>query len=128
MNAESKPKRSVAEWGTFAIASAMLLAVVGYIVVQIPKTAPPAAPAATVSKVSERDGRFFVAVDVENRGGRTAENVQVVATLTIGEDETEGDQVVDFLAGGEMEEVEFVFDDDPASGELTVSVTGYLVP
>lgn len=128
MNVDSHPRRSAAEWATFAIASAMLLAVVGFIVIQIPKTAPPAAPAATVSKVTERDGRFFVAVEVENRGGRTAENVQVLATLTIGEDETEGDQVVDFLAGGEVEEVEFVFDDDPASGELAVSVTGYLVP
>lgn len=122
------PKRSVAEWVTFAVASAMLLVVVGYIAAQIPTTAAPAAPAATVSKIGERDGRFFVTVEVENRGGRTAENVQVVATLVIGEDETEGDQVVDFLAGSEMEEVEFVFDDDPATGELTVSVTGYLVP
>lgn len=122
------PKRSAAEWVTFAVASALLLVVVGYIAVQIPTTAAPPAPAATVTKIGERDGRFFVTVEVENRGGRTAENVQVVATLVIGEDETEGDQVVDFLAGSEVEEVEFVFDDDPATGELTVSVTGHLVP
>lgn len=128
MSAEPHPKRSAAEWTTFAIASALLLALVGFIVNQIPKSDPPAAPDATIQKVTERDGRFFVAVEVENRGGRTAENVQVVATLTIGEDVTEGDQMVDFLAGEEIEDVEFVFDDDPASGELTVSVTGYTVP
>lgn len=128
MSVDPRPGRSAAEWATFAIASALLLALVGYIVVQIPKSKAPAAPAATVSEVTERDGRFFVTVEVDNRGGRTAENVQVVASLTIGEDETEGDQVVDFLAGGEMEEVEFAFDDDPASGELKVSVSGYTVP
>lgn len=122
------PKRSAAEWVTFAITSALLLAVVVYIAAQIPTTAAPPAPAVAVSKIDERDGRFFVTVEVENRGGRTAENVQVVATLVIGEDETEGDQVVDLLAGSEMEEVEFVFDDDPSTGDLTVSVTGYVVP
>jgi uncharacterized protein (TIGR02588 family) len=41
---------------------------------------------------------------------------------------TEGDQSIDFLAGGETEDLVFVFDDAPSDGELTVAVSGYGVP
>ena len=123
-----REKRSGAEWVAFVLAAAILLAVVGLIVAQIPDSDVPPAPVATISEITEREGQFFVAVDVDNRGVRTAEQVQVVATLTTDDGDVEGDQMVDFLSGGEVEELEFVFEDDPADGELTVRVSGYLVP
>jgi uncharacterized protein (TIGR02588 family) len=36
--------------------------------------------------------------------------------------------VVDFLGGGESQKLTFVFSDDPADGELVISVTGYAEP
>lgn len=123
-----RDKRSGAEWAAFVIAAAILLAVVGLVVLQIPDSDVPPAPVATVGEITEREGRYFVAVEVENRGVRTAEQVQIVATLTTDEGDVEGDQMVDFLSGGEVEELEFVFDDHPADGELTVRVSGYLKP
>ena len=36
--------------------------------------------------------------------------------------------MIDFLAGGEEEELVFIFEDDPADGELTVAVSGFGVP
>ncbi len=124
----TREKRSRAEWVAFALAAAVLTVFVGLIVAQIPSDHVGPAPVASVKEVTERDGRYYVAVDVENRGVRTAEQVQVVATLTTDEGDIEGDQTVDFLAGGETEEMEFVFDEHPADGELTVRVSGFLLP
>jgi len=123
-----REKRSGAEWVAFVFAAVILLAVVGLIVAQIPDSDVPPAPVATITEITEREGQFFVAVDVDNRGGRAAAQVQVVATLTTDDGDVEGDQVVDSLSGGEVQELEFVFDDDPADGQLTVRVSGYLVP
>ena len=69
-----------------------------------------------------------VDVDVSNGGDLTASDVQVSASLIVDGETTEGDQTIDFLAGGEVEELVFVFADDPADGELTVAVTSFGVP
>ena len=121
-------KMAPAEWVTFWIALALVLGVVAAIVVQVPGSKEPASPRAEVGAVVERDGTFVVPVSVENLGEETAENVQVSATLTIDGDEQTADQVVDFLAGGEVAEVEFLFGDDPADGDLEIEVTGFSVP
>ena len=122
-------RRAAAEWVTFAIACAVVLLVIGLIVAQIPGTDSPAAPTAEVAQSIERRGdQYVVPVEVTNDGDATAENIQVVATLEIGGDSLEADQVVDFLSGGESAEVEFVFDEDPRSGTLDVRVSGYSVP
>lgn len=120
--------RSAAEWVTFGISMALLLAVALVIAAEIPRSNGAATPVAVVRGVSEREGRFFVRVEVVNRGDRTAENVQVAGSLVVDGEESDGDQTVDFLSGGETEELEFVFDEDPAEGELTVRVTGFLLP
>lgn len=121
--------RNFAEWVTFAVASAVVLAVVGLILAQVPGTDSPPAPLAKVTGPAERrHGQYAVPVEVTNRGDATAENVQVAATLELGGDMFEADQVVDFLAGGESAELEFIFEQDPRSGTLKVRVTGHAVP
>ena len=124
----SGARRSPAEWVTFAVASAIILVVLGLVAVEIPRSKTPPAPTAVPGPAEERGGRFVVPVRVENRGQQTAESVQVVALLSIDGEEQEGDQTVDFLSAGETEELEFVFDDDPVDGDLEVRVTGYLLP
>jgi uncharacterized protein (TIGR02588 family) len=122
--------RTGAEWVTFAVSAALLAALVAVIALQIPGKHTPPAPTVTQSgPVRAAQGSYFVPVEVENRGEATAENVQVLATFTA-DDGTEvvADQVVDFLAGGEVHELEFVFDEDPSGGKLEFAITGYLVP
>lgn len=137
MTAESKkpetkrrPARSSAEWVTFAISLVLLSGVVAVIAAQIPGEHTPAVPVVRQDGPVRVDGgSFFVPVEVANEGEETAQNVQVLATLTSDDGtETTADQVVDFLAGGETEQLEFVFDEDPREGELEVSVNGYGVP
>ena len=121
--------RSTAERVTFGVALAVLLVLVGLIVSQIPGSKQPASPRVKVGDPIERDGHYEVPVEVENIGESTAENVQIDATLTMDDDDEQtADQTIDFLAAGETEEVVFLFDDDPSSGELEVRVGGFSVP
>jgi uncharacterized protein (TIGR02588 family) len=123
-------RRHPAEWVAFGIASALLALVVGAILAFV-ATGPARPPRFTVSAPQTRvaDGAFHIRTEVRNTGEETAESVQVAAELVRdGETVAEGDQVIDFLPGGETREVEFVFSADPSSGLLDVRVTGYVVP
>lgn len=120
--------RSPVEWVTFAVAVVIIGIVVALVAVEIPKSKTPPAPVAEPGVIEARGDRYVVPVIVRNQGQRTATDVQVRATLTVDGEEHEGDQLVDFLSGGESEEVEFVFEDDPTDGELEVRVTGYGLP
>lgn len=123
-SAKTRPKRTSAEWTTFGVAVAILLVVMGAILVEALQSHDKAQPVATVERTERVGESFHVRVLVENKGDLAASNVQVVASL----DDTEGDQVVDFLAGGDDEELVFVFADDPSDGEFAVEVTGFTVP
>lgn len=124
-----RPARTVAEWVTFAVSVAILLVLVGLIAVEAGEPDRPALPRVVETGPVERQGdAFLVPVTVRNEGGATAEAVQVVAELTIGDEVTEADQTVEFLARDETAEVAFVFAQDPAGGTLDVRVTGFTVP
>lgn len=89
----------------------------------------PAQPVAEIAEVLVgSDGSRHVLVDVTNQGDLAAAGVQVSASLTIGGEEQTGDQTIDFLGAGEQQTVVFVFDTDPATGDLQVAVTSYAVP
>jgi len=124
----SRQPRSPAEWASLIGSAAIVFFVVALIVVQIPGEDRPAAPTARVEDVRRVGEAFHVEVAVRNRGDRTAAQVQVTADLTVGEETSTAEQTVDFLSGGEEQQVIFVFDEDPSSGELRVSVTGFAVP
>jgi uncharacterized protein (TIGR02588 family) len=126
---DDRSGRTTAEWVTFGVSCAVLLIVVALVVVQLVGEHDPAAPEAhRVGPVRVVGGQHFVDVAVTNQGDASAANVQVNASLVVDGVTTEGDQIIDFLAGGETEDLVFVFDDDPVDGELTVAVTGYGVP
>lgn len=83
----------------------------------------------TVAGMRAEGDAHHLRVRVRNEGGRTVENVQVMAELLVpGKEPAEGEQVVQFLAGSGEDEVVFVFADDPAEGELTLSVASYTIP
>lgn len=127
---DERPPRTAAEWVSFAVSGALLAVLVAVIAMQIPgEHTPPALTVTRAGAIREAGGSFYVPVDVENAGDETAQNVQVLASLKTSDgEEVIGDQVVDFLAGGEVKRLEFVFDEDPADGELTLTVSGYGVP
>lgn len=119
---------NTAERVTLACSCLVLAVLLGLIGVQLTSSEDPAAPVATIERVRTVGDWHHVEVSVTNEGDRTAADVQVLAELTIEGEAHEGDQVIDFLAGGATEDLVFVFDDDPADGELTATVTGFGVP
>lgn len=119
--------QSRAEWVTFAVASAVLTVVICAIV-WLWASGPPDPPVFETRTVSVRQvaGRFHVRASVENAGDETAQSVQVSAELTAdGEPPQEAEQTIDFLSGGEEEEVEFIFTTDPREGALEVLVRSF---
>lgn len=124
-----RDRRTPAEWLTFIVSLAILAGVVGLVVLQIPTEDKPPLPVARIKSFGEERGEAYVViVEVENRGDTTAENIQVSASLETDETTFEGDQTIDFLAGEETHELEFLFDENPSSGQLEVRVTGYGIP
>ena len=128
---QKKPQRSLAEWITFSIASAILSAIAALVVyVWISdRKEPPILEVTQPSQIREADGQFYVPFELKNTGGETVESVQVVAELRVnGQVEEVGDQQIDFLSGGEAEEGAFVLRQDPRRGELVIRVASYKVP
>ena len=122
--------RSAPEWVTFAVSLVVLLAVVGLLVAQMRDGSGPADPRAVVveADIEARGDRFAVPVRVTNEGDRGAQSVQVTAELVVGEEVTDADQTIDFLGADESVTLVFMFDEDPSTGELTVTVDGFTEP
>ncbi len=122
--------RSMAEMISFAIASMILIAVLGgagYLWVRDRTSLPPALE--ITSTTEYRQGKYYVPFTVKNTGGETAESVQVIAELQIKSTLVEwGDQQIDFLSSQEEATGAFIFTRDPALGDLTLRVASYKSP
>ena len=125
----TKRSRASAEWVTFGASLAVLGAIVAVIIALWVRGEDPAQVAVHQDGVrTASNGTYLVDASVTNEGDVTAANVQVMATLTIGDTTEEAEQVVDFVAGGEEEALVFVFQDDPAEGELELVVASFADP
>jgi uncharacterized protein (TIGR02588 family) len=120
--------RTSAEWTTFAVSVLILLVMIAAIVSEAVRHHDDAQPVAVVGTTRRIGEQYQVEVSVENRGDKAASAVQVTASLELAGETTESDQVVDFLAGGDAEELVFVFEDDPGDGKLDVAVASFTVP
>ncbi|MFN6513088.1 MAG: TIGR02588 family protein [Nostoc sp. CreGUA01] len=128
---EEQPKRSLAEWVTFSIASfilAIIVSLVGYTWLN-EKNQPPIISVSKKEAIREINGQFYVPFEVANTGGDTAESVQIIAELLIEGKVTEsGEQQIDFLSSGETEEGAFVFSQNPSQGKLNLRIASYKLP
>jgi uncharacterized protein (TIGR02588 family) len=121
--------RTTPEWIVFGVSALILVAIVGALVAIAFQGSGPARPAVDPpGAVTLVGDRFYVPVDVVNHGDAGAAQVQVQAELTTGDTTTSADQVVDFLGRGETRRLTFVFDTDPADGELVVRVVSFAEP
>ncbi len=115
---------------TFGIA-ALIVTTIASLVIYDWIATPPTPPIISLTQsgeIREVNGQFYVPFTITNIGGDTAESVQVIAELRIGDDEEAGEQEIDFLAGDESAEGAFVFSRNPADGELTMRVASYKMP
>ncbi|HBL13283.1 MAG TPA: TIGR02588 family protein [Cyanobacteria bacterium UBA11162] len=135
MNKESPKKsqsssRSPAEWVSFSIASLILAILFGLVAYRWfnGDDTPPILSVTIDPNIRQVNGQFYVPFTITNKGGRTAESIQVIAELTDGDLKESGEQQVDFLSGGEVQEGAFVFSHHPKEGKLIVRVASYKLP
>ena len=126
----ARTARSRAEWVSFAMASAILLAVAGTIgALWIQDSHPPEITVALVGSSRGDGGSVYVTAEVQNRGTETAQDVQVVAELVEDGDAVQlGEQVIRFLAGGASEELVFDLDTRTDLEHLTLRIESYAIP
>jgi uncharacterized protein (TIGR02588 family) len=126
----SRP-RTPAEWTTLGVVLLILAALIAPLIWYALQPTEEAAFKVNVetSAIAEREGRFYVPLQVLNTGDATAEDVIVRATL-LQDDQTaeEVEMTITFLAGGEETEAVAVFTEDPSTGTLEAGVTRYLIP
>ncbi len=115
---------------TFAAAAALLLALgaaIGFLWVQ--ERDPVRLTVDLVGDVRVVEGQSYLTARVRNAGDETAEAVQVIAELTVdGEVIADGEQHIDFLSGGEAEEVVFILDETAPGAGADLRVASYKVP
>ncbi len=71
----------------------------------------------------------YVPFEVTNTGGGTVESVEVIAQLTInGQIVETGQTQIDFLSSGEVSSGAFIFNHNPAQGNLSIRVASYKLP
>lgn len=130
----SKPpaqRRITAEQVSFTIACLILGAIISLVLLAwaTEGDSPPILLVQTqVGEVREVNGQFYVPYQVTNTGGETAESVQIMGELKIGDAIESGDQTIDFLSKNEIEEGAFVFSRDPRQGQLSIRVASYKSP
>ncbi|MEH2046094.1 TIGR02588 family protein [Nostoc sp.] len=130
MTKTEQPKRSIAEWITFSIASfilAIIVSLVGYTWLN-EKNQPPILSVTKKQTIREINGQFYVPFEVVNSGGDTAESVQIMAELLINGITETGEQQIDFLSSRESEEGAFIFSHNPRQGQLTLRIGSYKLP
>ena len=127
---EPRRRRGVAERVVVAIAGGVLLALAGAIGwLWLQPRDPAQLNVGPPEVLRQVDDQRYVSATVKNDGDETAEAVQVVAELSVdGEVVADGEQVVDFLSGGETQEIVFVFDTMAPDAEILVRVASYTVP
>jgi uncharacterized protein (TIGR02588 family) len=124
--------RSVAEWVTLTISSAILLAVVATLVYhQLSGGDDPPVIEAIVGLEGLRAAgdTYYLPVEIANQGGATAQDVRVV--ISIGSDQAgreSAELLIDFLAGGATAKGTVVFHQDPRRVPLEIDVVSYLEP
>ena len=127
----NKPQRTLPEWITLSVSLSILFGLIGLVIYDwfLTREEPAILEVYSRGKVREINQKFYVPFEVQNQGGSTAEAVQVIAELKIADNvEESGEQQIDFLSGGEQEAGEFIFKNNPKTGQLIIRVASYKTP
>lgn len=118
------------EWIVFAVSLVLVAATFGYLIreTMVTQESPPDV-AVALGAPMPGSGGFMVPVVATNRGGQTAENVQVAVELEVpGGPTHESVLVIPFLPRESHRQGWVTFPSDPGSGTLRVKGVGFQSP
>ena len=122
-------EKNALEWSVFAVALVLVLATFGYLVHEAltVREGPPDV-AVTLGPSTDGAGGHLVSVTAENRGGSTAEQVQITVRLVASSGEEDAVLVVPYLPRGSRRTGWVAFRADPAAGTLRVAGMSFQAP
>lgn len=130
-NSEQK-KRSFPERLSFGVAIFIVGLLIFLILYQwkVVENQPPLLSVIVEQEIRYYGTQYYVPFTVSNLGGQTAKSVQVIGELQIEDDkiDEEGEQLIDFLSGGEKASGAFIFTHNPERGQLIIRVASYKLP
>lgn len=121
--------REIPELVTLVLSLGVVLALVGGVAyVQLARGDRPPAIEATESLEGTRaeGGRYYLPIEIGNRGDQAAEAVLVVIVQRVGDRETEHELVIDHLAGQGTAKATAVLAEDPRRASVRVEVRSFL--
>lgn len=124
------PEKNRLEWIVFAVSLLLVAATFGYLIREA-LTTRKSPPDIVVALGEPRVGSagFMVPVVATNRGGRTAEDVQITVTLELPGGSSQGSAIlIPFLPRESKRQGWATFHSDPRSGTLRVSGVGFQSP
>lgn len=90
---------------------------------------PPVLSVTKESQIRYIDQQYYVPFTVTNSGGETAESVEILATLSLPDEQRQiGRQEIDFLSPKEKRSGEFIFTRNLQEGKLEIRVASYKLP
>lgn len=118
------------EWAVAALGLVLVLATIGYLVVDaVSGASSPPDPAVTVVAVQPQGQRFLVRIRVANLGGAPAAGLTVEGKLLKGSEVVEQAQVeIQYLPGHSSQQAGLFFDHDPKALELRLGARSYTEP
>lgn len=127
---QQRPKRTLAEWITFGVATSVLAGIIGLVIYTgvSSKQQPPILNVTQKETIRKVNGKYYVPFEVVNSGDETVESVQILAELQSNNFEETGEQQIDFLSSQEKQEGAFIFSSDPRQGQLTIRIASYKLP
>jgi uncharacterized protein (TIGR02588 family) len=110
---------------------ALIALTAGVLIVELRQgsTSPGISMSAVYDGAYERDGVWYLPVEVENSGDITIDRLRVTAVRPIaGEAPEEAELEFDFVSGGETVTGWAAFDEEPTAGSIELDEVSYTVP
>jgi uncharacterized protein (TIGR02588 family) len=121
--------RTAAEWVTLGVSALILLGIIGYLVYQAMRPAPPhvrVEARALVGRVERAGDRYVLPIELRNRGRRTVRQLRVeVRHGRQGEEPETTELDVDYLGGGSTHEAYVYLEEDPRGLKVEVEPRQY---
>ncbi|EYF00426.1 hypothetical protein [Chondromyces apiculatus] len=126
-----RPGRKLAEWVTMGVSTAIVLAVAGFLVVQLVRERPPHVPVEItplLDQVSQVQGQYILPVKVKNQGRKTLQAFKAQVTYQLPEGKQGQREItIDFLGEQAEQEVYLYFDAPPRDLQVQVKPESYIL-
>jgi uncharacterized protein (TIGR02588 family) len=128
-NSKARDEVSRYEWIVGAFGALTFLVLLGYFIRQAALPTTPARIETRVDSIrASQGGNFAVYFTASNRGGSSAAEVRLTATVHLAADSVSADATIARIAAGARQSGAFLFPRDPRQGDVRIRILSYQRP